>query len=182
MKRILITLGGMCALALSQPSISQPMDASLTQDGGYLLHIPTVGLKDDPGMYQDVNLTSSDSGLSWTLLSGDITYKINAIESITVVKTSEAPVQIFLKITGYISPCGEMGKYVFDIEANDFKVYLYYDAASLPPPGSSCVDSVVSFTKIIPLPVYGLDAGEYSYSVNGKQSGSFTFAMKNELP
>lgn len=182
MKRMLVVLLSVVVTTFAVSAFPQPMDAALTQSGGHTLHISAVGLADDPGMYQSVKLKSNDAGLTWSLLSGDMTYKINAIDNISVVKTSEIPVQVFLKVSGYIGACSGVGKYVFDIKGNSFNTFLYFDPAYFLPPEFSCVGSVLRFTKVIPMPVYGLEAGEYSYSVNGKLNGSFVLSAKNVLP
>ena len=41
--------------------------------------------------------------------------------------------------------------------------------------------SIFPFRKTIPLPVYGLRAGTYSYSINGGNNGTFNLAVDNEL-
>ncbi len=57
--------------------------------------------------------------------------------------------------------------------------------ASLIPGNDSqqaCTTALVPFEKIIPLPVYGLSAGNYEYTVNKKVTGSFELKSDNNLP
>ena len=45
-----------------------------------------------------------------------------------------------------------------------------------------CTQAVRPFTEVIPLSVYGLEAGTYTYEVNGEFSGQFTLQQDNVIP
>tara|TARA_R110001599_G_scaffold55442_2_gene153445 strand:+ start:494 stop:1042 length:549 start_codon:yes stop_codon:yes gene_type:complete len=182
MKKIAAVFMGIVISFSTQVVFAQPADASITQDDTLILQIPSVGFSSDPGKYQNIMLQSGETELTWTLLSGDTVDKINTVSTVSVVKTSEVPVQVLLKVGGNIATCVDAGKYAFTINENKIDTFLYYDPATVPPAGTGCVDTVKPFVKVIPLPVYGLDAGEYSFSINGKLNGTFTLTVRNELP
>lgn len=168
---------------MPQVSLSQPSDATLTQDQSYLLEIPLVDFQKDPGIYQNVVLRAGETENSWTLVSADVGIKIESVQSVSVITTSEAPIQIFLKVAGTMGTlCTKVGKYAVREDGNSFEISLYYDPSSVPPPGVGCLDQQQIFSEIIQMPVYGLDAGEYSFTINDKLNGNFVLAADNNLP
>ncbi|MEX0901417.1 MAG: hypothetical protein WDZ76_01615 [Pseudohongiellaceae bacterium] len=167
---------------LSSPVWSQPANLELNPDGSYVLEVPVVGFQGNPGFYQNARFQSGESELSWTLLSVDEGQTINSVNAVDVITTSEMPIQVFLEVSGEISPCLEVGEYAMNRVDNSFEIFLYYDPDSFPPPGTACIDSVEPYSTVIPLPAYGLEAGEYVLSVNGEENGSFIIPADNLLP
>lgn len=167
--------------SLNKPN-AESKNSELKLNGTYTLEVPSVDFLDNPGLYQDVVFERRQSDDSWILRSVNVGFPINRLETVEVIKTSEVPVQVFLKISGNISPCLDVGMYAAKTIGNFFEVSLYYDPESIPPSGKVCADSVDPFTKTIPLQVYGLGAGEYTFSVNGKKPGSFVLLQDNVLP
>ncbi|GKS70454.1 hypothetical protein W03_24580 [Nitrosomonas sp. PY1] len=49
------------------------------------------------------------------------------------------------------------------------------------PLDSICTAAIQPFLKVIPLDVYGLDAGIYEYSVNAGNNGAFELLKDNRL-
>ena len=45
----------------------------------------------------------------------------------------------------------------------------------------ACVDSVESFEHIVPLDIYGLEAGDYEYVLNDEFVGEFSLGVENVL-
>lgn len=49
-------------------------------------------------------------------------------------------------------------------------------------PPSACPAMMYPYHYTVPLDVYGLAAGTYSYEVNGVKSGTFTLQQDNKFP
>lgn len=182
MKTYFLALSILFLGSQSMPVLAQPTNASLNKDEIYTLEIPAVDFDSTPGNFQKVIFQSQDSELTWTLISAYIGEEMNLIHSAELVKTSEIPVQVFVKVSGAIATCLKVGQHAIMQTGNSFDIRLYYDPESIPPQGVACADHVISFVKVIPLQVYGLDAGTYNYSVNGKLSGNFVLQADNILP
>ncbi len=161
---------------------AESKNAELKLNGVYTLEVPSVHFLDSPGLYQNAIFERRESDEAWILRSVDVGTPITTLGSVEVIKTSEVPVQVFLKVSGYISPCPDVGMYAIKKIDNFFDVSLYYSPESISQSGRACIDSVNLFSKTIPLQVYGLDAGEYTFSVNGKKSGDFVLSRENVLP
>jgi hypothetical protein len=108
------------------------------------------------------------------------------IDSVEVVRSGAVPEQVFLRVTGwYPAICGgdrEIGKTAVAVNGNDFAVSVYLKYFAPPKPGDvtfACIAIIEPFVRSIPLPVYGLDAGTYTYSVNGEHQGEFTLSENN---
>ena len=152
-----------------------------------ILTIPAVDSVEQLGFYQDAEFRLMEDG-RWELLearTGSLitpmaTEGFEGIADVEIVKTDSFPVQIFLKLSGqFSSGCGAVGTIGYNLENNHFNVfvyYAYYDATEI-----TCTQAIVSFEEIIPLPVYSLPAGEYSYSVNDAFTGVFALERDNEL-
>lgn len=171
---------GLLGWILPQVLISQPAGGELTVDNKFTLKLPFVGFEGNPGKYQNVIFRSEDAGSSWTLLSVDEGLIINTISAVDMVKTSEHPMQVFLRISGVNGSCAEVGDYAISKRDNFFDIFLYYDLDSSLPT-VDCTATVTKFSRTIPLPVYGLAAGEYEFSVNSKVAGSFVLTTDNLL-
>lgn len=182
MKLLMPTLLLACAVSAPPLSVAEPAELVLSPAGTHTLQVPVVGFRDNPGRYQNARFQSSDAGGSWTLLSADVAGLINFVELDSVVVTRDVPLQVFVKVKGWESPCGTVGRFETVKEGTLLKGFLYTDPASYGPPGSACIDSVNFYTRTLPLPVYGLAAGQYQFTVNGKVSGSFTLPVDNVLP
>ncbi|MEA3392209.1 MAG: hypothetical protein U9Q91_04450 [Candidatus Marinimicrobia bacterium] len=154
-----------------------------------ILTIPVVNSVEQPGFYQDVEFQLREDEL-WELLEvrtgiligttvyPDSEYTIG-IEAVELVKTDSFPVQIFLKLSGtFTSGCGAIGEIGFELDNNQLSVFVYY---AYHDPEIPCTMGFSPLERIIPLPVYSLSAGEYSYSVNDSFSGTFTLERDNEL-
>ena len=60
-------------------------------------------------------------------------------------------------------------------------VLLYYKISDLPPNEIARATMMTPFETIVPLPVYGLEAGEYTFTVNSGYLGSFDIERNNSL-
>ncbi len=155
-----------------------------------LLTIPRVDTPEQVGKYLNVKLKPATED-TWQLLNFEETNRIGGGVSVAVVTKVEMitinsfPVQIFLKVTS--------GQNCTDLQANQRLVGNQFDVGINRIPISSTMACTASVgdtqTKAIPLSVYGLKAGTYSYSVNNGSSyighsvngitGTFTLAIDN---
>lgn len=176
--RIFSFISAIFLLPISQAFSS---DTPTFEDG--LLTIPTVNTPTQVGQYQAVTFefTAQDG---WQLLDfkevGTQGLGLEAmIEAVELVKTDTVPVQILLRVTGYFSDsCPSVGQINHRLEDNQFEIVIH---STRPIESFTCIVAIAPFRKTIPLPVYGLSAGTYSYSINGGNNGTFDLAVDNEL-
>ena len=152
-----------------------------------VLTIPTVSTDDQVGQYQDVTLRMDAQGL-WQLtnvraVGGDQSVfrsvYLAPVSEVAPIETTGAPAQVLLRVSGtFTSGCGSPGRISQRLVGNRFDILLAdgftsYDVAL-------CTAVMTPYVKTIPLPVYGLSTGTYSYNVNGV-SGSFVLPAANEI-
>ncbi|MGZ4969756.1 MAG: hypothetical protein ACXV8O_14425 [Methylobacter sp.] len=136
--------------------------------------IPSINTAEQVGKYQDVVLKPTAEG-TWQLLNLKETAMINTgrgltfapVNKVEVTTTSSFPTQVFLKLSGEFSGCGNLSQVAHQrLEGNHFEVVLN---TVYPTDGEMivCLAAIMPFAKTVPLPVYGLKAGTYTYSVNG---------------
>ncbi len=170
------------AIFLLQISYAFSTDTPTFQDG--LLTIPTVNTPTQVGQFQGITFEFTAQG-NWQLLGlkevGTHGLGFDAmIDDVELVKTDAVPVQVLLRVTGYFSDgCPSLGQINHRLEDNQFEIAITSDGPTELVP---CTQAIVPFRKTIPLPVYGLSAGIYSYSINSGNSGTFELAVDNELP
>lgn len=146
------------------------------------LVIPIVDTINIPGMYHDASFIFSEQN-GWKLEDFRIGEEVQEIDNLALVKTSNFPTQVFLKISGeFSSSCPEVGKIRIKLSNNKFNIKVYYQHNERIISGDiGCFSAFTPFNKTIQLPIFELPAGEYTYEVNGKFSGSFTLAIDNNL-
>ncbi len=172
---------GIIFLLPTSPAFSS--DTPTFQDG--LLSIPTVNIPTQIGQYQAVTFEFTAQN-GWELLDfkevGTQGLGLEAmIDAVELVKTNAVPVQILLRITGYFSdPCANIGQINHRLEGNRFEIVMNSTRAT--DTVIACAAVIAPFRKTIPLPVYGLSAGTYAYSINGGNNGTFELMTDNELP
>lgn len=184
------------ALSIALLPINFAWGADISEYKNGLLTIPSVSTAEQVGMYQDVTFKLTEQGL-WQLLNlrtigvGMVTSGLGLtfLGRVDMIKTDSFPVQVFLRVDGVLDDCfdSSLGRINQRLENNRFDVAITYNSfVSRPPPppgqGVACTAGLSSFFKTIPLPVYGLSAGIYSYSVNGKINGTFELTADNKLP
>jgi hypothetical protein len=156
-------------------------DETTYRDG--VLTIPSVNTDAQVGQYQNAVLEMDAQGL-WRLtglrvLDGSPAVYRAPVDQVEVVKTASSPVQVLLRVSGtFTSGCGSPGRVSQRRVASRFEIVLAdafwaYDVAL-------CTANMVPYVKTIPLDVYGLAAGTYTYDVNGI-SGSFELFADNVL-
>lgn len=148
------------------------------------LTVPRVDTPEQVGQYQDATLRLGQDG-KWQLedlRSLENNYGVSKIwvMSAEVIKTESFPVGVYLRTQngeGWV--CDFDGKFRLQQRRQDrhFEVAILAPRVRNPPP-HSCIGIVWDFRLTIPLDVYGLSAGTYTYDVNGV-TGSFTLDSDN---
>ncbi len=174
-------------IAVLPINVALGADAPVYKDG--LLTIPSVNTAEQVGHYQDVTFKLTEQGL-WQLLSykvigstiGNFLLWLPDILKVDVVKIDVFPVQVFLRVRGAFSDgCRHLGPNMGQInqrlQNNRFDITIagQYDASK------ACPAIVTPFVQTIPLAVYGLSAGVYTYDVNGT-TGTFELTADNKYP
>lgn len=145
------------------------------------LTIPAVDAPAIPGLYQDVVFRRGPQN-AWELVSFRKAERVAFISDVQVILTEEVPVQAFVKASGRLpDACHQLGQIITRPFGNSFEVELYYNNPPTPPEPRFCTQAIVPFTQIIPLPVYGLEAGLYTWIVNDRFFGRFTLNAVNTL-
>lgn len=148
------------------------------------LTIPSVDAGGSPGLYQEIEFELMQ-GNDWRMITAREGRKVREIANVELVQTQSFPVQIFLKISGRFSNgCPKLGKMSHALAGSDFNVAVYYRPQPEFDGTVVCTQAEVDFSTYMPLPVYGLDAGVYTYTVNDEvltknNSGTFTLTQKN---
>jgi len=143
-----------------------------------IITIPSLDVRAEQGVYQDIQFGRSERG-SWRLLSLKKGTKIQEITNVELIQTDSFPVQVFVRISGiFNNGCQKIGQIATKVTDNRIDVSVFYDNASLED-GQFCAMVMVPFSKTISLPVYGLSAGVYEYTVNYNFSGTFELDKDN---
>lgn len=170
-------------------------EAPSYRDGS--ISIPSVDSDAQVGQYQNVRMMIGASG-AWELnyfaslgeelttdagrmLVRDTLYKLPVASVEVVRKTADLPAQVFLRVSGSLWGCASMGRASQRLVDNRFEVLLADGTTGLTYAVADCLADVRPYVKTIPLAVYGLSAGTYSYVVNGEISGSFEIEADNVL-
>ena len=118
------------------------------------------------------------------MIAGNAGRQISEISSVELIKIDSFPTQIILEVAGtFNSGCPSIGHIVTRLTGTEFEVSVNY--TYIPNPSEiGCTAALVDFSKFILLPVYGLDAGDYTYTVNSdvltsNNTGSFTLDEDN---
>ena len=192
------------SIALLPINLAFGADPPFYKDG--LLTIPSVNTAEQVGKYQDATFRLTEQGL-WQLLSvkaiggadpnviGTSGIALLLIDMVEVVKVDSFPVQVFLRVSGALSPCfnSSLGQINQRLEHNRFDITITFNFfVDHDPLLSPCLAYSVAFAKTIPLAVYGLSSGVYSYSVNNGANpsgmsiiggaGTFELTTDNKLP
>lgn len=145
------------------------------------LLLPAVTADGQPGFFQDVVIESAGDNL-WRVSELYEGIPNRHISQVELIKIDTNPVQIFLKIEGnFPNGCSAFGRVNTQLEGNAFELMAYKAVNKLAPGWVACTQAMVPFSETIPLPVYGLNAGTYTYSLNGEFAGTFTLDRKNSL-
>ncbi len=146
------------------------------QDGK--LTIPRVDTPEKMGNFQEAILQFDEQLNAWRLLSFKT---IPTNEPLTIVKsivTDSFPVQVFLQVSDANFICSRrIGQINQRLEGNRFEVSIDIVNTYSGDPLALCAP----YQEVIQLSVYGLNAGDYEYRVNGGNVGTFKLATDNKL-
>jgi len=148
-------------------------------DGSKLI-IPRVDTINKVGAYQEATFVYNNEINAWQLQSYDNArdgiIRINHV--IPLVIDIKTPVQVLLQISGELLGCGDLGRIDQRMTDNKFEIRIYTTQF---PDDSVCGAAAIPFLKVIPLNVYGLDAGIYEYSINGGDTRTFQLLHDNRF-
>lgn len=163
---------GIIFLLPTSPAFSS--DTPTFQDE--LLSIPIVNTPTQVGQYQAVTFEFTTQDGRQLLGFKEVDTQGLGLEAMTdaveLDNTDAVPVQKLLRITGYYSgPCANIGQINHRLVGNQFEIVMNSTRAT--DTVIACAAVIAPIRKTIPLPVYGLSAGTYAYSINGGNNGTF---------
>lgn len=173
---------GMLAALLGLTFAAQAADQPDYQSS--VLSVPRVDTPEQVGQYQDATLRLGQDG-KWQLESlralenngGLVKIPVDTVEAF---KTESFPVGVYLRTqNSVVWTCDFDGtiKQLQRRQDKHFEVAILAPQVKNPYTGS-CIGLIHDFKLTIPLDVYGLSAGTYTYDVNGV-TGSFTLGSDN---
>jgi hypothetical protein len=153
---------------------------------GPVLTIPRVDSPGQVGQYQDAVLQLTPQG-SFTVtglkdLGRSTVYNVGAIETVEVRKSGTLPVSVYLQVKGTASACDFNGPARLHQRQQGTRFDVNISASHISPPSAMqvCTADIRPFKLTVPLEVYGLAAGTYTYNVNGV-TGSFSLEADNKF-
>jgi hypothetical protein len=171
------TLAADASTSTVMPAIKLPVYS----EENSTLSIPAIDMPGKPGAFQDAELALGSNNL-WQLNEAIEAKRNESITSVELIQTSSFPVQVFLKISGkYSHGCARTGQTHVAFDGKKLLINSYYENNLwvVSPEVVLCAAVITPFSFVYPLPVYGLDAGEYQYDLNGEFTGSFTLTQNN---
>jgi hypothetical protein len=150
-----------------------------------VLTLPRVDTPEQVGQYQDASFSLQADG-SWKLdglrTIGNAGVSKIPVDAIELVKSDGFPVGVYLRVTAWGWPCGIEGR----TRILQRQVGAHFDVTISAPVLVSdetyvCPAVVERVRLTIPLEVYGLAAGAYTYDVNGV-TGGFSLVADNRYP
>jgi len=131
-----------------------------------LLRIPSIDIPEQVGRFQNVVFELNEQGM-WLLRDYQEILKFTYIDNVNIIITDNFPVQVFLQVNGYFVGCGGLGAINKRLVGKQFEISIN-EAPGPDPLEFACTTDLKPFQTTIALPVYGLEAGIYSYKVNGR--------------
>lgn len=152
-----------------------------------LPRVDVIGSADDVGKYQNAIFQRATDG-TWRLEALDVDHDgfenlMPDLPVVDVVKVGTQPVSVYLRVSAQVLVCRAIAGPVKVMQRrweSEFQVMLTLPVT--PTTARSCVGDPYEQVRVtIPLEVYGLKAGVYSYLVNAV-SGTFTLDVDNWYP
>lgn len=151
------------------------------------LTVPRVDTPEQVGRFQDGVLqltpqgTFSITGLQ-ELGLGPV-YPLLGIEKVEVVVSAGLPSSVFLRVSGVDPTCDYAGGLRLHQRRNGerFEVAISAPHHAVLGAAAACPANIRPYRITVPLEVYGLAAGSYSFTVNGGFVGQFTLAQANRF-
>ncbi len=104
-----------------------------------------------------------------------------SIDEVTITITDTFPTQVFLHITGTNLFCNDLAQINQRLKDNVFEILVSTVIGPTSVPRTACNQPFGSFVRVVPLPIFGLDAGTYEYNVNDKVNGTFNLLEDNRF-
>jgi hypothetical protein len=174
------------ALSMACP----PMLAMAADDADYQgdkLTIPRVDTPGQVGQFQDAVLQRSPQGgfalTSLQVLGQGALYNLLGIGSVEASKTSGVPSSVFIRVSGTDPTCDYAGGVRVHQRREGTRFDINISAPHVNPFNhpAICPANIRNYKLTVPLEVYGLAAGTYSYTVNGSHSGQFALDRENKF-
>lgn len=143
-----------------------------------ILTIPRVDTPEQVGKYQNAEFEFDQQLKAWRLQSVTTAQDNAPIDEVILSITDSFPAQVFLQVSGEFSSCGKLGEIDQRLQDNKLEIQIH---AIYPPALTLCGQAINPFIKVIPLSVYGLNAGDYEYSINGSNNGTFNIPNDNKF-
>lgn len=169
------------------PTAALSADYPVYNENDGVLTLPRVDISDQVGKYQEVTFQLTPQGffeLSGIQVLG--TQKLGPVQwvnAVEVIKTATFPVSVYLRASGWTSGCGYSGpgRIHQRLEGTRFDVGLSTAHTDAFVNGEiACLAWMRNFRMTVPLEVYGLSAGTYSYNVHGI-TGTFSLESDNKF-
>lgn len=171
------------SLALAGAGAAYAEDAALFKADQ--LTLPRVDGEGQVAQYQNAALARLPSG-DFRLEGVDVLdaaklYRLPGIQTVEVRTVGTQPVAVLLRVNGVDPSCDHVSplRFAQRLTGQRFDVVIssqhYYDRSAV----IGCADNYRPFRLTVPLDVYGLAAGTYTFTVNGVQAGQFTLTAEN---
>ncbi len=172
------------AMTIANNGVADSTNSSNNNAPSYengVLTIPRVDTPDQIGNYQDAVLKLDPQLNAWVLQQvnpAQFNSSNPRIKSVNVFVINDSfPTQVFLQVTGDFT-CGEFGQINMGRKENSFDIQI---SVTPIPQGQLCTANITEFVRVVQLDVYRLSAGDYQYSINGGNSGTFTLTKDNKF-
>jgi hypothetical protein len=169
------------------PLLAAAADNPVYKDDNGRLSIPRVDTPGKVGQFQDVLLQRSPQGtfsiVSLQTLGQGTLYDLLGIAQVDVSKAGSMPASVFLRVSGSDPTCDFAGAVRVHQRREGTRFDIQLSAPHHQPIGTPqvCTANIRNYRLTVPLEVYGLAAGTYSYTVNGGHSGQFTLEQDNRF-
>jgi hypothetical protein len=169
------------------PLLAAAADNPAYKDDSGRLSIPRVDTPGKVGQFQDVLLQRSPQGtfsiVNLQTLGQGTLYDLLGIGQVDVIKAGSMPASVFLRVSGSDPTCDFAGAVRVHQRRDGTRFDIQLSAPHVNPIGSTqvCTANIRNYKLTVPLEVYGLAAGTYTYTVNGGHGGQFTLEQENRF-
>ena len=143
-----------------------------------VLTIPRVDTSAQAGAFTNVEFVYDQELEAWHLTNAVEPVRASIDQVILLAVTDSFPATVYLQVSGEFIGCGKVGEIDQRFQDGRFEIQVY---GVYPGEDMDCGLPVSPYLKVIPLFTYGLDAGDYEYSVNGRYNGTFNMPFNNRF-
>lgn len=151
------------------------------------LSVPRVDTAGQVGQYQDVVLQRGAQGgfsiVGLQELGQGRLFNLQGISKVEAAKAGSEPASVFLRVSGTDPSCDYAGPLRVHQRREGSRFDINISALHVHPLGSPvvCTADIRNYRMTVPLEVYGLAAGTYTFTVNGGFAGQFTLDRENRF-